>query len=183
MTTKEFITANLRFPTKREFYLGLTLAGLCAFFFGRGCQKKHDAATASTILAPDVKEKIVIDPRKHTVVIVTREGTKATTLPDRPSSIEIHNDGKVIVTSPQWGIELDPFLGAAFSLHGGLLGAGTDFFYWKKADVGLGFMINPSNVLDTGVFLAVSYRVWSNTSLALGIDNHTTPLLLIKVRL
>jgi hypothetical protein len=174
---------NLRFPTLRESILGVVLAALCAFFFGRGCQKKHDLATVSTVLASDVKEKIVIDPHKHIFVIVTREGTKATTLPDRPSSIEIKNNGQVIVKSPQWGTELDPFLAGAFSLHGGLLGAGADVFFWKKADVGLGFLTNPSYVQDTGVFVAVSYRVWSNTSLALGIDNHTTPLLIVKVRL
>ena len=173
----------MRFPTKREFFLGLTLSGFIAFFFGRGCQKKHDQATSSTILSPDIREKIVIDPRRHTVVIVTREGTRATVLPDRPSSIEVLNSGRTRINSPQWGVELDPFLGAAFSLHGGLLGAGLDVFYWKRADVGLGFMTNPSDFRDTGAFAAVSYRIYSNTSLALGIDNHSTPLFVVKVRL
>ena len=173
----------MRFPNKKEFAIGLTLAGLAAFFIGRGCQKRHDQNNLSTVLAPDVRQKITVDPRHHSLVIISRDGSSVLTLPDRPSSIEIMNTGKVKVNSPQFGLEASPFLGAAFSLRGGLLGAGLDILYWKRLDLGLGAVVNPVYVQDTSVFLSISYRVWSNTSLAIGLDNHTTPLLLVKVRL
>src|ERR1700686_828490 len=159
---------NLRFPTLRETILGIILSGLLAFFFGRGCQKKHDLATSSTILAPDVKEKLIIDPRKHTIVIVSRDGTKVSTLPDRPSSIEILNNGKVRVNSPQFGTEIRPFLAGAYTLNGGKLGAGVDLVYYKRVDVGLGFATNPTYVQDTTIFIGVSMFVYSNTSIMLG---------------
>lgn len=183
MTIKDFIAT---FEMKLHHYAtvaGATILVIFSLLGLKSCQTKRDETIASTSLKAGVQEKIIVNPSKHTITVISDKGTQLITLPDHPSIIEILKTGKVKITAPQWGYELDPFLGAAFSLHGGLLGAGADLFYYKKLDLGMGFMPNPSYMQDTGLFVAVSYRVWSNTSLALGIDNHTTPLLLIKVRL
>jgi|ERR1700676_3907795 len=163
----------------------LILAGLVAisgFLFWHRRNQKQDSQTASETLGPNEEAKIIIDPVRRTIVVVTPAHVKTTTLPDRPSSITLlKNDGMKVV-SPQFGTEVRPFLTGIYTLNGGKLGLGCDFVYWKRADLGGGFAVNPLRVQDTTIFIGVSYFIYSNTSLMLGLDNKTTPLIGLKVR-
>jgi hypothetical protein len=173
----------MRFPTKTEFFAALGVTALAVFFIGRGCQKRHDIATLSPNLRPGVREKIIVNPKHHSLIVITRTETKASTLPDRPSSIEFMDNGKVKVNSPQFGTEFSPFFGVAYALRGGIVGGGLDVLYWKKLDLSFGFGTNPSLIQDASLFVGVSYFVYSNTSLMLGMDNRQSPILMLKVRL
>jgi hypothetical protein len=87
------------------------------------------------------------------------------------------------VAALQFGTENRPFLVGAFALDGTKLGLGVDLLYYKRVDLGAGLLVNPVHVQDARVFIGVSYFVYSNTSLMLGIDNQKNPLVGIKVRL
>ncbi len=134
------------------------------------CQRKRDTIISNPVLAPGVKEKIIINPLRHSIVIVTPEGTKVTNLPDRPSSIEIFKDGKVKVMAPQWGYEAVPFIGIGYSnqLNDYI---GLDVFYWKRLDLGTAFSFDRNlKVKSLGFPLVLSYTVWHRARLSLGYE-------------
>lgn len=134
------------------------------------CQRKRDVGISNPVLGPNIKEKIIVNPLRHSLVIITAEGTKATTLPDRPSSIEILKDGKVVVHAPQWGWEAVPFIGIGW---GGQLNdyIGVDGFYWKRMDVGTAFSFDRDlKIKALGFPLVLSYAVWHNTRLSIGYE-------------
>lgn len=148
---------------------GLIVAIVVALFGLRSCQKKRDTAIANPNLSPDVKEKIIINPLKRTIIIATKNGTTVTTLPDRPTSIELLNDGKVRVRAPQWGFEAIPFIGIGYSRQVNDY-VGLDFFYWKKLDAGLAFSFDRLKVDSLGLPLTLSYTVWHNLRLTVGYE-------------
>jgi hypothetical protein len=134
------------------------------------CQRQRDISIGNPILGPNVKEKIILNPLRHSIVIITTEGIKATTLPDRPSSIEIYKDGKVKTIIPQWGYEAVPFIGIGWS---GQLNdyVGIDGFYWKRLDVGTAFSFDRDlKVKSIGFPFVLSYAVWHNTRLSVGYE-------------
>lgn len=147
--------------------LGLILA-LFAFFWMRGCDRRIDRNTASTVLSPNVVEKIIVNPTTHKLSIVTHEGQKDVFLPDRPSSIEIDKKGSVSVTSRQFGTEIKPFVGFQFS-DTARIAFGADLLYYKKLDLGLGVTGRPGNYAPVG-FVKLAYTVWSNTQVGVTFD-------------
>lgn len=157
--------------------------GIWGWLFLRHKSELRDANNSQTVLKPNEESAVIVNPVKRTLVIIRPDGkTHTLDLPDRPSRIAlIKNDG-IIVTAPQWGPEIRPFLVGAWDLRGGKLGIGVDGFYWKRLDIGGGFLVNPVYVQDTSLFIGVSMFVYSNTSITLGIDNHSAPLIGIKVR-
>jgi hypothetical protein len=160
------------------------LLGLFGFKACRKVQQKQDKQATSTTLQPGQKEKIVVDPTKHTITITTPDGTKSTYLPDRPTQIIENKDGSITVIDHKYGAELKPYLGAGGSLDGTpRLHIGADGFYFKRLDLGGGFDFNPTSIRDTRLSVNASYNFYSNTSLALSIDNRKFVGLFIKVRL
>src|ERR1035437_989163 len=173
------IKANL----KKFVILGLIiLLGLFGFKACRKVQKKQDTNANSTVLAPDQKEKIVVDPTKHTITIVTKnpDGTTTTTntyLPDRPTQIIEGNNGKLTIVAHKFGTEVRPYLGIGGALDGtARVHAGADLFYFHKLDLGTGLDFNArvfgnaSQFRDTRLSINASYNIYSNTSLALSVD-------------
>lgn len=149
--------------------ISITLAIGLAFGLYK-CQRKRDTNIISPLLGPNVKEKIIVNPLRHSLVIVTAEGTKVTTLPDRPSSIEILTTGVVRVTAPQWGYEITPFVGIGWS---GQLNdyIGLDGFYWKRLDLGTAFSFDRDlKIKSLGFPLVLSYAVWHHTRLSIGYE-------------
>jgi len=163
----------------------VTLLSVGACLERRLAESGHrDSAKVSATVLPKLdKEQIIVDPFHHTIQVVTSSGVKQTTLPDRPTKIDILKDGTVKITASQFGTELRPFLGVGFTLRSGVVLYGVDLLYWKKLDLGLGFSTSPTRIQDTSIFLGVSYNVWSNTSISLGVDNRQTPMIGIHVRL
>jgi hypothetical protein len=156
---------------------------LLGWLFLRRHNQGQDVNNAQTSLRPGEESAVIINPIHRSITIVRPDGkTHTVDLPDRPSRISLLKGDGFKVSAPQWGTEVRPFLIGAYDLKGGKLGLGVDGFYWKRLDIGAGALVNPSFVQDTSVFIGVSCFVYSNTSVMLGIDNHTSPLIAIKVR-
>lgn len=148
--------------------IGLIIAGL--LFLAYKHQQKTDTNTTSRSLKPDVQEKLIIDPSHHSLVIVTPTDTKVTTLPNRPSSIEVLKSGKLRLTVPQYGYELSPFIGIGYSnqLNDYI---GCDFFYWKRLDIGTAFSFDRDlKVKSLGFPVVVSYMFYHNVRLSIGLE-------------
>lgn len=161
-----------------------SVIALGGWLFLRHRNQIQDVTTSQTALQPGEESAVIVEPSRRRIIIVRPNGaTHTITLPDRPSRIALMKNDGIKVTAPQWGTEIRPFLVGAWDLRGGKLGIGIDGFYWKRLDVGGGFLMNPSYVQDTSLFVGVSMFVYSNTSITLGIDNHAQPLIGIKVRI
>jgi hypothetical protein len=163
--------------------VGLACLVLFGYFWFMRKQAKTDTNTSSQLLAPNVEEKIIINPLHRTITIVKPGHTKTLDLPDRPTSIELMKNDGLRIVSPQYGVEARPFVGVGYNLRSGLVSIGTDVFYYKKLDLGLGLAVDPVKLQDTSIFFGMSCFVYSNTSVGIGLDNHVTPMLLLKVRL
>jgi hypothetical protein len=183
------VVGYLRSNLKR--YVVLALILLLALFGFRGCrkvQKKQDSVTSSAVLASNQKEKIVVNPEKHTITITTRKAdgqtqTTTTYLPDRPTAVVEDVNGKLSLIDHKFGTELRPYLGIGGALDGTpRVHLGVDFFYFRKMDLGAGLDTNPSNLKDVRGNLDLSYNFYSNTSVACSYDNHKTVGLFLKVR-
>lgn len=168
---------------KRYLYLGLAavIAAIVLWFVHKR-DKKVDAGISCAVLAPDVREKIIIDPRRNKLTVITKERTDELFLPDRPTSIEIPHTGPIRITRRTYGFEMAPFasLVVTDTLRAGV---GIDGFYWHRFNVGSGIGLNIPNLigndrsstrlkslLDVRFFTQVSYNVWSNTSIGLVLD-------------
>ena len=159
------------------------LVSLLLFGVFRACDKKKDIINSDTSLRPGEDEAVIVDPIHRSIIIVKSGKTKKLNLPDRPTRIALMTNDGIKISSPQYGTELRPFIIAAYDLNGGKLGIGADLFYYKRFDVGVGLVVNPVRVQDTVGFIGVSYFVYSNTSIQLGITNQIRPTIGVKVRL
>ena len=146
---------------------GVVIAIVVTLFGLRACQKKRDTQIANPNLPPGVKEKIIVNPIKRTIIMSTKTGTTVTTLPDRPSSIEISDTGKVTVRVPQWGFEALPYIGIGYSQQVNDY-VGLDFFYWKQLDAGVAFGFDRLQVGSLSLPLTISYTVWHNLRITAG---------------
>lgn len=189
---KNKLVANFRY------YAIIALILVMALFGYKSCvkiQKKQDSDAKNTVLTPDQKEKVVVDPGNHTIDIIKKnpDGTTTTThtyLPDRPTDIVEDNNGKINVVSHKFGVEHRPYVGVGGSLDAtGRVHAGMDLWYYKKLDLGTGVSFN-TNVFrelsafnDTRLDINASYNFYSNTSIAVSVDNHRTVGVFLKVRL
>lgn len=135
----------------------------------RSCQQKRDTEIANPNLPPDVKQKIIVNPLKRTLIISTQAGTTVTTLPDRPSSIELLNTGKVRIRAPQYGFEIIPYIGIGYSRQVNDY-IGLDFFYWKKFDLGVSLSFDRLKIDSLGLPITASYTVWHNLRLTVGYE-------------
>ena len=171
--------------TRTQKILAVSIAGgACIFAWVRfyGHQKTVDSINSETTLQSTEDEAVVIDPIHRTIKIVRSNGVKTIDLPDRPSRVALLKGDGIKVTAPQYGAEIRPFGVGAYDLKGGKLGLGVDLWYYKRMDLGIGFAVNPSFAQDTAVFVGISCFIYSNTGVMLGIDNHESPLIGIKVR-
>ncbi len=183
MTIKERIGA---FEMKLRHYV--SVAGVWALVLLsalglRACETKQQEQIASTNLKAGVQEKIIINPTKHTLTVVTASGPKTVHLPDHASSVEIFKTGKVKTTVPQLGYEQMPFIGFGFS-HVWKIVGGVDLLYFKGLDLGPAIMFAPNNVFDSmRVAGVLSYTVTSNTRVGVSIDHLGTFGMFVTVRL
>ena len=162
--------------------LALITIGISAWLIKHFNTKKDDTI-ASDVLPPDVREKIIVDPRHSKITVITKDRTDILFLPDRPTAIVIPKVGPVRIDRRTWGFEMAPF--AALVVTDTLrAGIGADGFYWNKWNFGSGIGLNVPNlfgdksgvqlktVLDVRFFTHVSYNVYSNTSLGLVLDTN-----------
>jgi hypothetical protein len=146
-----------------------------------GCRRHDqviDAGIKAPILKPTEQTKVIVDPRRHTIITVTRAGDKiethATFLPSSGASVSVGLDKSVLVTARSWGTEVNPFVGCAFGSDIRLRAAvGLDLFYVQRWEVGGGLLLN-TDIRDTRAFAHVSYNAYNNIYVAVGIDNKRT---------
>ncbi len=151
--------------------IGLGLILFALFFYVKGCVRANPGLPSPAILKPGDKEEILVDPTRHTITIVTPHGVTQTTLPDKPSTITLRDNGDVKVSAPQIGFQHRPFIGLGFANKWRFIG-GCDLFYFKKLDFGPGLSFEPNQPFDTMRLNALlSYNVWSNTRVGVGIDH------------
>lgn len=166
---------------KLRYKIGFVLTVLGAMFlWGRCSRTRHSAAPA--VLPQNDKEQIVVDPKKHQLIIRNSDGKSTiTTLPDKTSVIDIRKDGSVKVTASQYGFEVAPYIGMNQSNIFRFM-AGSDIFYWKRLDVGLGLAMQKD--LTSFVFCGkLSYTLWSNTQIGFTVDNKKNIGVALTVRL
>lgn len=166
--------------TKGAIYAAIII-GLLAFLWVQ--RHEHDTTVAaqikSVVLPTNDQAKVIIDPAHHTVTVVKRgAGDKVTTttsfLSSRGASIDLRRDGNVVVTSPKWGTEVNPFVGGAFGSDIRLRAAlGLNLLYVQRWELGGGLLMD-TNIHDTRAFVHVSYNVYGNYYLAAGVDNKGT---------
>ncbi len=158
-------------PTKKDIVLwGLALGAIIGLILAFFHQKHTDKVINSKILLPDVEEKLIIDPTHHSLIIINASGTKAVTLPARPSSVEVLKNGKLRLNVPQYGFEHLPFVGIGYSTQLNDY-IGMDFWYWKKLDIGTAFGFDRDFKIKTLDFpIIISYTVYHNMRLSIGYD-------------
>ena len=164
-----------------KYLFAVLFASIAGFFYLRGCDQAVDNAVDSPVLRPGIIEKLIINPYTRKLTIITPEKEETLFLPDRPSSIEIDEEGNTEVTSKQFGTELRPYIGVTMSDKFRLT-AGLDLLYWKRWDLGLGVAGQVGNHAPV-VFLNPSYNVWGNVQLGLVFDNKQNVGLSLTVRL
>lgn len=132
------------------------------------------------VLPQNDRQQIIVDPRRHVLTIVTEKGTQNTYLPDRPTVIDLRKNGDVVVKSPQYGLQVRPYVGLSFSddARGAL---GLDLFYWKRLNVGAGMALRFDG-RDGRLYLAVSYNVASNLFACVTFDHKQTPGAMLALR-
>lgn len=169
---------NLR---KVSYALALILLSTLWWKLHRSNTRRDLAITAQT-LGPADSAKIIVNPRTHSIVTVTREGTKATFLPYGGASVEIGKSGTVKINTRSWGTEVRPFAGGAFGVDIRLRAAvGLDVFYLYRWEFG-GGLLGSNDVRDTRLFMHVSYNVFDNWYLAIGADNRGTAHLMAGLK-
>lgn len=161
--------------------LGLLLLGAFLYFRVRRSPMGGIPTLATAILPANDKEQLIVDPHTHSLIVKQPGHTTATSLPNRPTVIDVHKDGSVTVTSRQYGPEFAPFLGLYFSERQ-RLAVGVDVFYYKKLDVGVGVAFN-AQYIPPVVFGSLSYNVWSNCSvgIAYGSNRYLGGLLTVRL--
>lgn len=140
---------------------------LSVFLYGRCGRAKPIVAGP---LPPDDIVRITVDPDKHHIRIEQPNQKPIDSfLPDRPSTFEVKKDGKVKISSAQWGLEHHFFFGVTMSDFF-RPAAGVDGFYWQKLDLGLGVADRIGSYTPV-VFAKASYLVYDNLQLGLTYDN------------
>ena len=158
---------------RRYFYISLgIIAGLLLLFLRIQCQKKQDQNINSVVLKPNEKEKILVNPQRHTISVVTHSGVSKKFMPSRPFSIVEDKQGKLSLLTRDWGTEIDPLFG--FSYGDDLrVNVGASFFYYKNFDfngqLGLLFDTRSPDPLVKPL-VSISYNVYSNTNLFVGTN-------------
>ena len=158
--------------TLRYKLLAVLIILVSVFLYGR-CSRPNapqGKPNSPAVLPPNDLEEIIVDPVKHTLIVVKPTGNQTMTLPDHQSVIDFHKDGSVKITSPQSGLEHRFFFGIQGS-NMFLVAAGMDGAYFKKLDVGLG-VADGFGEHTPIVFAQVSYNFYSNCRIGLtyGMD-------------
>lgn len=175
-------------PWKRKAVQASVIALLlsCGWFGLRQRDKGTDERISSTVLTPEETAKVIVNPKRHTIVVVTRNPsggteTKATFLPRGGASVSIGKGGKITTNARTWGTEVAPFVGAALGTDIRLrLATGVNVFYWHRWEFGGGAIVG--NLKDARAFMHVSYNAYDNWYLALGADNRGTAHLMAGLK-
>lgn len=162
--------------TRKAFYATSCALLLCVgYWIARKRTTRAVQQIRSTILAPNVEEKLIVSQEQHKITVIKRNktggnSTSTTYLPSH-SAIEISRDGSVKVSAPQWGTELVPTFGFGYSDKARLV-LGANVLYVKRFDVMPFLGIGVSGKVDGRLGMAISYNAYSNTHLFCGLQSN-----------
>lgn len=162
---------------KRGFYAAIALLILLTgYLLLRRHDKKHDAQIGNVVLGADDREKIIVDPKLHTLITITEKGqTKSYLNPHGKVSITEKKDGSVVINQRTWGTIHEPNLSLALgSDFKPRLGIGCNFIYVHSFELGAGLLISPTQFKDVRVEAHLGYNFYSNLLINVGVDNHKT---------
>lgn len=171
----------MRYLARFELGCFLIMIGLLVFLFFRSCDRHKDKVNSSSVLSPDTAQKIVVNPAKHSLEVITPDKDTTLFLPDRPSSIEVNKTGEVKLSSPQFGTEFKFFFGIQAS-NAFRFGAGIDSLYYKRMDFGLG-IANQVGMHTPVVFGKISYLIYDNLQVGVTYDSLSHGGLSLTVRI
>lgn len=155
-------------------FLGLVLLGLYLYLRVHSAYSVRGGSASAiqdgpVALPKDDTQQIIVDPRNHTLII-TKPGSRTVThLPDVPTVIDVKKDGTTVVTAPQWGLEVRPFIGFGFS-DDARLALGIDWLYWKRLDLGAGIQTT-FKATEPRAFVSLSYNVKDNLRVTATYDH------------
>jgi hypothetical protein len=158
---------------KFRFKIGIAVIVLGVVFLWGKCSK---IKPPQIVLPPNVTEEVTVNPGNHTLTVTTTTGSHTVILPDHVSVIDLGTDGKLTVKSPQYGLEMKPFLGWGYE-GGGAVILGADLAYFKKLDLGVAAYGWTGRAKPA---VSLSYTVWSNTRLTATYNG--APGLFVTVR-
>ncbi len=155
------------------------------FALGWYLMQRQDTVTDQVILKPVLLEgqtaKVILNPKKHRATIVTTEGVKEIFIGNHPSSVIVNDDGTVKVQTRKFGTELEPFVGLGYDSKLRLF-AGAGVFYWHRFDLNVALALSPTSKPDLRFQALLSWNVYSNTHLFVGLDHRSTPSVGFLVR-
>lgn len=127
-------------------------------------------------LAPDDRELIHYNETNHTVTITTKQGTTTTEYSRNPT-VHIENNEAVKVDRHDYGFETEPYVG--FGIHDRpRIELGASLFYYNRWDLGVGIAASTNSNLSVNEWIRgeamISYNVYSNTNLFVGVDTSKT---------
>jgi hypothetical protein len=155
------------------------LAAILILILGWKELYRHDkvktASIVSTVLPSDDEAKVIVNPAKHTVTVVTSGGSRTSYLPPHATAFEVSKAGAVKIDEQAYGTEISPFIGFAFS-DTGRLALGVNLLFVHRWELGLSVFPTVSGSFSARVGPVVSYNVWSNTSLFVGVTDKLSPV-------
>ena len=177
------ILSSIWAKIKKWVILGVII--VLGLFGYKACRKhQQDATQVATnhVLQPNQTNQITVDSTHHTITVVTPNGTTTNHLSDT-TVVTTDNHGAVTIYNPSWDFKMHPYLGVGGDLDWkARIHTGVDFIGFRRLELGAGLVFNATSLKDTRVALNLGYNFYSNTSVALSIDNHRVPGLFLKVR-
>lgn len=159
-------------------WVSVSIVILCVLvlgFFRHKHDSKVDKATASQVLPPNAVEKLIVNSRSHTIKVVTSKGTETKYTGDSPASIVVNKNGSAEVTTRSFGTETEPFIGLSYGDKMRLV-FGASLFYYHNWDLNVALTPSVSGDFTIRGLASVSYNVYDNTSLFVGLDSSRSPV-------
>lgn len=167
----------------------IALVGLTLWFIRRHIDARVDRSITSKILPAADKEKLIIDPRHHTIEVLNRKSNGDTQIqrkylnPRGPTAIEEKQDGSIVVTQRAYGTELSVFAGVGMGTDVQPRAAvGLNLYYVHSFDFGMGFLATSDVVHDSRAMVEASYNFIDNLSIGVYVDNRKDAGVLATVR-
>lgn len=151
----------------------------------RGCGQRRDSIDAhlSQTLGANVNEKVIYDPKNKVLTRIYRRDSGrngSISSSDEPivkretgvreAVIEVDKDGKTIVFTRTKGFLFEPGLIVAIG-DAPRLGVNFQFAYWRYWGANVGLTGRLKGSTDPRIHVGVTYNVYSNTNLFVGLDH------------
>lgn len=150
--------------------LGLIAAILLGVYFWLTHRLSGSAATPGpqVVLPKGIKEQVTYNDNTHKIGVTTGKGTTYTY--GRDPTIEVKDDGTLLVNAHTWGLERRFFGGLGYC-DGPRGYIGVQFFYWRQFDLsGAVGITTDSGKHAFQLVVGPSWNLYSNTSLHLAVN-------------